>query len=60
MKDAIEILNLINLLTPVGVDLVKTFSAQLQGKSDEELKTIADTLDDSVIATAEKELGTTE
>lgn len=57
MREAIELLTLINALSPVGVGLVKLLATRLQGKTDEELKQLGDSIDDAIIATAKKELG---
>lgn len=58
-QEALEILQLVNTLAPVGVSLVKSLATSLQGKSDEELKAAGDAIDDLVIQRANEELAQT-
>jgi hypothetical protein len=53
---AVEILTLINTLSPAAIGLVKAFISSLQGKTDEELKVAGDAMDDSIIAKADAAL----
>lgn len=54
--EILQLMTLINALAPTGIELVKTLTTKLQGKSDEELKAFGDALDDAIIARADSEI----
>lgn len=56
LDELLKLMQLINGLAPTGISLVKTLATNLVGKTDAELKSIGDALDDAIIAKADQEI----
>ena len=55
-QELLALMTLINALAPAGIDLVKTLTTKLSGKTDEEIKAMGDALDDAGIQKADEEI----